>query len=397
MQTILTLIKKLTTKPVIISGVVIVIVAILIVTGMNHLLQSDPNFFGRLFDRDTPDLMQGNTKYGNTPGNIANGGQFVASNSIIYMGDQLFSDQITSFEGPLYSITEADGYIGDKNIKYASLVNEKAFSNVSKTHVHNIEMPCLNIVNDYLYYQSDNYRGGKLNRVSLDGINISIYETDLTCGNYTHIVNDWMYYINFDDEIVKRKIGDTKEFTIANSVVNNITIGGGWIFYNTRSSLYKIRTDGSEKTEILKTRYGSYMDIIIYHEGYVYYKDYAVDRARDFDGYALRRINASNGDASTIIEWERNDPRVGTYNVSGGYVYYVQSDNIYRIAVDGQNNEAIFNDGEYKGELLGGLISVIGDWIYYYDIEDPSGFGRTDNYLAKRVKVDGSVKEIIVS
>jgi hypothetical protein len=140
----------------------------------------------------------------------------------------------------------------------------------------------LNVVNGWIYYINgdDNF---SIYKIQTDGNN----RTKL---NNTHsdnllVVNNWIYYRNSDDEnIYKMYIDGSQCSKLSNDRVGNFDVSNGWIYYfnlDKYNEIYKMRTDGSQKTNFVYNEviYGSNISTtlkgynLIVSNGWLYFMD----------------------------------------------------------------------------------------------------------------------------
>ncbi len=147
----------------------------------------------------------------------------------------------------------------------------------------------------------------------------------------------------------------------------------GWIYYSNVSdnySLYKIRTDGSERTKLNDDQ----SRVLQVSEDWIYY-------INGSDGASIYRIN-TDGKRRTKI----NDQRSGYLVVAEGWLYFTLSDNedpgmIYKILPDGSGKTQLNSDPSRQ-------LVVHKDWVYYaipdYD------------YQIYRVRTNGTERELFI-
>lgn len=164
--------------------------------------------------------------------------------------------------------------------------------------------------------------------------------------------------------------------------INNIGLveqKDGWIYYSNYSDneyLYKMRTDGTEKTK-LNSETSAYINVVgdwVYFEEEV--KDSRPDDGSDRENYwLLYKIRIDGTDKTKL-----SNDRMGNLNIVGDWIYYKNCSDearLYKIHTDGTSKTEITED-------QAGFINVVGDWIYYTNYSD-------EWYLYK-IKTDGSSK-----
>ena len=186
-----------------------------------------------------------------------------------------------------------------------------------------------------------------------------------------------------------------KSKMIQGNTVGNISNGGiatiqdEWIYYqgynleNKKTSIYKEKTNGSEKTEIESDSYDyPYLNVA---NNWVYY----IKRNTDSQKYSICKMK-TDGSEKTEIENDLDSAR--GLNVVGDWIYYskLNSDSkkysICKMKTDGSKKKGIESDIESVQDL-----NVVGDWIYYYNDK------ATDSHtIIYKIKTDGSQKTEIL-
>lgn len=225
--------------------------------------------------------------------------------------------------------------------------------------------------------------------------------------------------------LYKMKTDGTEKIKLLDDSAVDINVVDGWIYYlnvrnyneNPNSQIYKVKIDGTCKTEVY-----SQDDIsgLIVTNKYIYYKTFTSGLG-DLD-YAIYKMNIDGTDKVMITK----EQWISNINYDDGYIYYDTSDGIYKIKDDGTDRVKLYtcdtrfmivndkniyfhSEGEnysvnnvYKIDLNGkGLQKVItfnseatelfqpfffnidGDWIYY------STIGKSGDGIYK-VKTDGT-------
>jgi hypothetical protein len=116
----------------------------------------------------------------------------------------------------------------------------------------------LNIIDDWIYYthgrRYDNYNW--VYKIRTDGTDITKIIPEIW-GNNLHIADGWIYYTG-NNSINKVRVDDTEHIEVYSGfqpLVLNIP-DDGWIYFieinneDVKSNICKIRTDGTEKTEL---------------------------------------------------------------------------------------------------------------------------------------------------
>ena len=149
------------------------------------------------------------------------------------------------------------------------------------------------------------------------------------------------------------------------------TIQGDWIYYAIhRKGIYKIRTDGSDKTQLVDEDAGFRSLQVI--DDWLYFSQDGTIHKMKTDGIEVitiePEITAGYGGLGAFH----------TFHIADGWIYY-KSNGINKIKTDGSENSKVTN-------INASDFNIVGDWIYF--------FGFNDNKLYK-IKTDGSGEALI--
>ncbi|MCL2773001.1 MAG: DUF5050 domain-containing protein [Oscillospiraceae bacterium] len=180
---------------------------------------------------------------------------------------------------------------------------------------------------------------------------------------------DWIYYSNRNDgdNLYKMRTDGsekTKLYGYGIAIHEYINVIGDWIYYGYGDygniKLYKIRADGSERTQI-SDDICSYVNAV---GDWIYYTNGS-------DNNFLYKIRADGSERTKL-----NDEDSEYINVIDGWVYYSDAkSNICKIRTDGSGRTKLNDDNSIS-------INVIDDWVYYCNRDD---FGRL-----YKINTDGS-------
>lgn len=280
-----------------------------------------------------------NTNYinGNTPGNLYNAGLFCESNGTVF-----FANPDDSYR--LYSM-DADG------------------SNINK--VCNDSVMYINADSHYVYYVRNNdttginhsffsFHNNSLCRINRDGGRVTVLDEDPCI--YASLIGNYIYYLHYDSEdattLYKIKIDGTERTQVADTYLFTCSTDGQYFYYN------NMKTDGSiwQYDTVSDTTHQVYScnsyKPTVYNDGNTYYLD--VDKNN-----ALVHTNIYSG-TPTVLTTDSID----TYNVYGSHVYYQTYD------PDGSALCMIKNDGSDARVLISGTFSCINVTTYYIYFTD---------------------------
>lgn len=201
--------------------------------------------------------------------------------------------------------------------------------------------------------------------------------------------DDWIYYSNFNDggKIYRVHADGGEHFKVNDDHSLKITIAGGWVYYlasEERSELnrtslrdrvggriYKIRTDGSERTLLLD----DYSWELLLVDDWIYHTR---------GGYGIYRFR-TDGTGHQIISTEP----ASYFNLKGDWLYFCQgwqshettTGGIHKVSTDGGEIYRVGDETVYT-------LHIAGDWIYYSSL-------RPDRRIAK-IRADGTEQSLIV-
>jgi hypothetical protein len=324
-------------------------------------------------DPEPPLIPQG-LERGNTPGNSANGSAAAFRDGWIYC-------TIPTDTGRL-------DYEGEK--RYDNYIYRIRDDGSEKERLNTDHSHSLNIIGDCIYYvaSKSDERGG-------------IFKTDLMTGKQAKIasaeannlvaVGDWLYYSSYDGEIYRMKTDGSSKKLICKASDYEMDIEGDWLYFtavsdedylpgeitwNFERTLYRIRTDGTGKKEEVAKDLTSFNVIgdFIYYTG---------------KSGGLYKMRTDGSDKEQII----SDKKLVSVNVDmdSGFIYYV---NLNDGDLGDESNNGFYGklcrtrlDGSDKQQItdtVTGNICVTGNWIYFVTAADYEGVEPL------RVRTDGT-------
>ena len=251
----------------------------------------------------------------------------------------------------------------------------------------------------WIYYAlySDKDYGYHQFKVRTDGTG----KTEIGLGSFTgiNIVGDWIY--DAQGGIYKMHTDGTEK-TQLNKVtptIQDINVVGDWIYYIKGSPygfICRIRTDGTEDKQLSDAKV-AYMTVV---DGWIYYGNIGLNKMRT-DGTGKTFLNDSDGMYINVVgDWiyyesglalykiktdgtgkTKLDDRACWINVSGDWIYYSGDDNyLYKIRTDGTGKTRL-------NSVVSWQINVVGDWIYYGN----HGDGKiTNTVYTYKIRTDGT-------
>ena len=266
-------------------------------------------------DKDLPTISEleplSSNKWGNTPGNIANGGLFASQDGYLYFDMSYLTTGNTAQLQPRLCRTRDDGATG--------LVVLNTIGNASS----------INVVGKWLYYVDNN----NICRIKTNGEDYErIYTSNIISRLYVYDGN--MYFLDGFD-LIKSSINSPFNFSKVASNVTSFALtedGKSIIFMeNTTFSepsalnqaspaaIYKTDTDGGNKAKIVtlpSAEYGFTLNFAVY-KNHLYFLNYSNPNFPP----SVSRINLDNAKAG-IERYTRDDIYVITMNIYHNFLYY---------------------------------------------------------------------------
>lgn len=215
--------------------------------------------------------------------------------------------------------------------------------------------------------------------------------------NYGYCVakDGWIYYSDYQgDQSIIYKINGSKRTQLIKEQKANVfflNVVDGWIYYNkadlskrdakglpVQSIICRMKTDGTEKTEISTTGLLDHFSVV---DGFIYYSY--------FDSSNKQKVCKMKMDGSEKKEVLNTNKLILNFNVVNNWMYYIEIDNsthtgrIYKDKVDGSDKKELTK--EEKLDLFD--LNVEGDCIYYKKVDK-----KTKAATICKMKTDGSGK-----
>ncbi len=209
-------------------------------------------------------------------------------------------------------------------------------------------------------------------------------------GNFfqLNIIDNYIYCVEEDDDqynlVRMKKNGKDKEI-LARDIEDDyyITVTEKWIYYPKNSNLYRVRTNGTERTKISDKNI-SYYQV----DGNWIYYIYATDSSE-----YIAKMKTNGEETEKIAKIEEDNESFEKLLVKGGKIYYIVSErdkdynyeySLYKMNKKGTKQEKIckLDNNIYS-------ISMQEDCIYYTTTPDYS------DYSIKSIKYNGTEKTTI--
>jgi hypothetical protein len=319
----------------------------------NESLVEKVNNLGNIANINEANVM------GNSAGNIANVG-FAA-----IQGDWI------------YYVNDNDGYS----------IYKIRTDGTGRVKINDDSSRYLNVVGDWIYYSNIEGDSDLVGIIKPDhGYNIYKIRTDGSeriklnndLSKYLTVVDDWIYYTQaiFNGEkltadLYKIRVDGSNPTKLSDDIALDLNVVDDWIYYTNESDshrIYKVRTDGSERTQI------TYDDDVHFNINVVGEWIYSNSMVRAEN---LIRIRTDSGEPSGF----KGIRYAYDLNYANGWLYYYNRDDnnsIYKVRIDGSEIIKVNDDSSW-------LINIVGDWIYYINSDEGDKFYR--------IKTDGSERQ----
>jgi hypothetical protein len=281
------------------------------------------------------DQVKMNTTYvnGNTAGNLYNAGLFCENNGTVFFANPDDNNRLYSMD------------VNGSNLK--KLSNDTAtYINADSHYVYYIR----DNDNSSLDYSYFSFHNNSLCRIPRDGGRIVVLDKDPCL--YASLLGNYIYYLHYDTEtattLYKIKIDGTERTQLSSAYQFTCSSDGQYFYYNnteTDGSIWVFDTSSDTTSQLYTCN--SYMPIVS-RDGDAYYLDADQNNA-------LLHTNVLTGSSPTILTTDSVD----MYNVYGSNIYYQKYDEDYPALC------MVSTDGTDARQLLSGNYSTINITSYY--------------------------------
>jgi hypothetical protein len=270
--------------------------------------------------------------YGNTQGNIVNGGWSALYDGWIYYA-------------------RSDGLY---KVRTNGTGTKRLFSG-SPSYI--------NVIGGYIYFAD----GNPLYKMRTDGTGLkelsNAYPSDIT------VAGGWIYFADDTDHPCRIRTDGTGEKILSYSeVCNDMCLAGGWLYYaseDDEEKLYKMRTDGTGRKKLTSDSVSCVNTV----GDWIYYiKD--AGRVDESGGNIYKISTNGTGRKKVISDF------CHSLNVAGGYIYYIGNGYLTKMHMDGTGKKRLTALQSYD-------ITVVGNWIYY----------QNEQWELCRIKTDGTARQ----
>jgi len=185
----------------------------------------------------------------------------------------------------------------------------------------------------------------------VDGTNLMKLNTETT--GYLLVAGDWIYYVNYDDgsTLYKMRTDGSDKMKLTSDKTSGVNfISGDWIYYNNLDdnyALYRVTLEGQQRQKITSNISGARYTL---HNNVIYFINLDDER----------RIYSMNLDGTNPVRI--GDDTALSMNISGPYIFYTTpgtppGGDLYRMGLDGSGRT-----------LMAQFVinyNILGDWIYY--------------------------------
>lgn len=232
----------------------------------------------------------------------------------------------------------------------------------------------INVVGEWIYYTDENQSNRGIYKIKLDGTE----KTKLISGRHywVYVAGDKIYYSpsNYSGKIYCMNTDGSSNRVVCSENCAYANVVGEWIYYINADTydVYKIRTDGSERTRVHNSfkAHG-----LIYENGQLF-----ADYNNDFQ--------CINVDGTGLWHNYDGDRQRSFLNINNGWIYMLEHDftsgrpksAFYRVSADYEVKQKIA-DINFKN-TANYYINVVDEWLFFKN-EDDNGY-------MYRIKADGT-------
>ena len=196
----------------------------------------------------------------------------------------------------------------------------------------------------------------------------------------------WVYLF-MDAGLYKMRSDGSEKVKIEHKMVGsiggtgNLNVVDGWIYYTDfHNGIFRLRTDGTDLENISEFSAGS----MCVYDGWIYFSKRETDpNPSGGNFYTLYKVRTDGSDLTEII----GNPIKTTINVADGWIYYVMSGSIRKIRIDGTQDSLVYDRGDSVGLTSVDNFTVYGDYVF---------FSANELENLYRVNTDGSDMRILV-
>ncbi|MCL2036058.1 MAG: DUF5050 domain-containing protein [Oscillospiraceae bacterium] len=191
---------------------------------------------------------------------------------------------------------------------------------------------------------------------------------------------DWIFFIGSLGSLYRMK-QDGSEFTEIHEYAGfGLNVVGEWIYFIgwEDDKLYRMKLDGSDVSLVIDEECG----FVTVHEDWIYYVNVGLDGCIykvKTDGSGKKKLNAAYSEYISVL---------------GDWIYYVNVDRdetIYRVSTEGVNNEKLRDDEEIES-----LQIAYDGWLYFSMVVPSSASNVEDSYGIFKLAPDNNERSKVI-
>jgi len=198
------------------------------------------------------------------------------------------------------------------------------------------------VVGDWIYYTT--IKNFNLYKIKIDGTARTLLSAD-ACSNM-NIINGWIYFTDRNDSSVYKMDtnGKNKTFICKNGWFLNIE--DNTIYYtNDYSNVCSINTDGTNYNQYDSVLYPFSAALLKVHNGWIYYFRTDVSGGSGNFKYSIYKMRLDGTDNTEIYAYNWLDHANFYINIHGDWIYFPKQDDndyLYRMKTDGSNLQKMY-------------------------------------------------------
>lgn len=282
--------------------------------------------------------------YGNSRGNLNNGGIAAIRNGIIYyvngsQGNKLYkitasgSGRTKLSDDRPWNINVVGNWVYYTNFNDGNKIYKIKTDGTCRTKLNDDSSWDLRVVDNWIYYTKSSDPSdpthGCIYKIAVDGTFRSRLNSHESI--FLNAVNGWIYYLNVSDgrKIYKLKADDLTNVKVNNFPAYNMEVSGDWIYFTTfdgQNKLYKIKTDGTGLAKLCDDKATS-INKYGYH---IYYTN-------ESDSHTMYKIKTDGTDRARVYNGSSSLMNM-LPDIGGGWIYFSHDTEglmLYKIRLDG--------------------------------------------------------------
>lgn len=185
----------------------------------------------------------------------------------------------------------------------------------------------INVVGDWIYYRDSNpYANNRLYKIKTDGSNrTALTENDVIS---VIVIEDYLYFSETPGNFTptRMRFDGTGRQAIAQVPAPVFSLSGEWLYYQNpydQNSIYRVKLDGSQNTKLNSDNSFSITAL----GDWVYYENAS-------DSFSVYRMRGDGSERTKL-----NNQASSYVNVMDDWIYYHSNNVLYRMKLDGSNQQ----------------------------------------------------------